>query len=93
MNKTVRCFTALIILLLVAGCGAPQARPSLHPNLKAATARATGCPGSEITISNHRPRLKSWTASGCQRTYRCVGMSLDVELADCSATTVARRPR
>jgi hypothetical protein len=79
----------LLLVLLAIGCGGSAAQQSLERSLKAATSRSTGCPAGDLDISQHRPRLRSWKATGCQRTYNCVSINLEMELAECKSSTVA----
>jgi hypothetical protein len=86
MSTLIRC-TGLLLVLLVFGC--TTSGNQLERSLKAATSRSTGCPAKKLSISQHTPRLRSWKASGCRRTYSCVSINLEMELADCQSNAVA----
>jgi hypothetical protein len=89
-ENTVTRWIGMILALSVVGCATgPQI--SVKRELKAATSRSTGCPSEKLSISQYRPRARSWKAIGCKRTYSCVSIDLEAELADCSSK-VAKLP-
>ena len=84
---------AIVSLGCLAGCGASSQQIAIENGLKAATSKATGCPTQQLTIADHRQHRSTWVARGCERTYRCTSINMEIELAECQAkTTVARRP-
>lgn len=80
---------ALAGFVALVGCASPQ-QIAVERSLKAATSRSTGCPAQKLTIEQRR-RTHSWTARGCDKTYRCTSINLEMELAECSGSTVAHR--
>jgi hypothetical protein len=74
-----------LILIAGVGCGPTSTQIALERGLKAATSRSTGCPVEKLEISDHRPRLQSWMAKGCHKTYRCVSINVEMELAECQS--------
>ena len=78
-----------LMLFLAPGCGPTSTQIAVERGLKAATSRSTGCPSDKLAISEHRPRLQSWKAIGCQKTYRCVTINVELELAECRSGQVA----
>lgn len=92
MSTLTRWTVLLLLVLFAVGCGGSAAQQAMVRSLKAATSRSTGCPADEIAISQHQPRLRSWRATGCRRTYNCVSINLEMELAECRSSTVANLP-
>ena len=85
-----RILAAMSLMLFFAlGCGPTSTQIAVERGLKAAPSRSTGCPSDKLEISEHRPRLQSWKATGCQKTYRCVTINAEMELAECRSGDVA----
>jgi len=85
----VRILAALFMFMFLApGCGPSGTQIAIERSLRAATSRSTGCPSEKLQISEHRPRLQSWMATGCHKTYRCVTINVEMELAECRSGQV-----
>lgn len=83
---------SLLLLALLAGCGASAQQVALERGIKKATSRSIGCPAEEITIGSYRRGYQAWTARGCSKSYTCVRIDLKAELAECSAHSRVAMP-
>jgi hypothetical protein len=89
MEKIVRItVVSSVMMLLLAACGSTGSvvKSSSLEGLKAATSRSVNCPADKINISDAEG-TSSWTAVACNKTYRCVGIDVADELAECNVKT------